>query len=74
MSMMVTVLNTGTRVTSLAKQPAGTDDGSRASKAFFFEKKKQKTFNRCRGLSCESATAVQKFFASFFKKEGLAFF
>jgi hypothetical protein len=38
---------------------------------FFFEKKNQKTFAIGMTLMEKSATAVQKFFASFFKKEGL---
>jgi hypothetical protein len=37
-------------------------------KQFFFEKKNQKTFATWRTLPERSATAVQKFFASFFQK------
>jgi hypothetical protein len=41
-------------------------------KRFFFEKKNQKTFAILAYAAGESATAKQKFFASFFKKEVLA--
>jgi hypothetical protein len=37
-------------------------------KQFFFEKKNQKTFVIWRTLPERAATAVQKFFASFFQK------
>jgi hypothetical protein len=38
-------------------------------KPFFFEKKNQKTFGLWRALPARSATASQKFFASFFQKK-----
>jgi hypothetical protein len=37
-------------------------------KPFFFEKKNQKTFATWRALPERGATAVQKFFGSFFQK------
>jgi hypothetical protein len=37
-------------------------------KAFFFEKKNQKTFDFREGMLTLRATAHQKFFASFFQK------
>jgi hypothetical protein len=44
--------------------------GLRASKAFFFEKKKQKTFMSSRlGNGERSATAIKSFLVLFFKKE-----
>jgi hypothetical protein len=39
---------------------------------FFFEKKNQKTFASLRTLVEMSATAKQKFFASFFQKRSLS--
>jgi len=49
-------------------------------KDFFFEKKKQKTFIRCRGLTIKARLKKQKFFGSrragfrlFFKKNTLPF-
>ena len=45
-------------------------DRSKASKAFFFEKKKQKTFDYAiADLSGERATAESKVFWSFFSKK-----
>jgi hypothetical protein len=41
---------------------------------FFFEKKNQKTFTFLTRAIGKSATAKQKFFASFFKKEVLSSF
>jgi hypothetical protein len=37
-------------------------------RVFFFEKKKQKTFIRCRGLPISARLKKQKFFGSFFQK------
>jgi hypothetical protein len=37
-------------------------------KAFFFEKKKQKTFIGCRGRTTVVRLKKQKFFGSFFQK------
>jgi hypothetical protein len=37
-------------------------------KVFFFEKKKQKTFGRCRGRVISARAKKQKFFGSFFQK------
>ena len=40
---------------------------------FFFEKKNQKTFGRCRGLAGEAREAEKSFLLLFFKKEVLPF-
>jgi hypothetical protein len=44
---------------------------SKVSKQFFFEKKNQKTFATWQTPPDRTATAVQKFFASFFQKRSL---
>ncbi len=41
----------------------------RESKRFFFEKKNQKSFAPCRGVSGERATAESKVFCFFFSKK-----
>ncbi len=43
-------------------------------KAFFFEKKKQKTFVRCRGRVTSARQRHKSFLLLFFKKEGLFLF
>jgi hypothetical protein len=46
---------------------------SSKERMFFFEKKKQKTFDRCRELNLSIDLKKQKFFASFFQKSCLLF-
>jgi hypothetical protein len=44
----------------------------RGRKAFFFEKKKQKTFVRCRGRPISARLKTKSFLLLFFKKEDLS--
>jgi hypothetical protein len=47
--------------------------GAKESKQFFFEKRTKKLLCLCHTPPDRTATANQKFFGSFFKKELLAF-